>query len=404
MGHNEQFHGSRGQTTARAGEDARSIALGFQMGAPDGKRFPGASVNIARSSVSTGRPEASEGFTNAAALGTGRFTKQMRTKTVTELVGELMEMDTDTLIQLQVKLAEAGLFGDTKPIWGVPTSETRDAFRLLLQEALSMPNKTYTEVLSELRQGSIDQFLSSSEFDTETVTLSDRDTILESARSHALEELGMELTPELEEIIVGSVHANEKKQAAARAQLGGDGKVAENDLRVFMRALSGPESGGDPTARNARTGAYGTYQIMPENWPRWAPLAGLPANAPQTPANQERVAAAVMKMYYKQFGNWRDVAVAWYAGPGRVNELRHRDMTVQGGKEPSVHQYADKVMSRFEALRTTPGVEQGYAVIEDYDPDASMRAQIREMDPAGAGARDFADTMGEFFSLLGGAE
>ena len=47
------------------------------------------------------------------------------------------------------------------------------------------------------------------------------------------------------------------------------------------------ESHGDYTARNASSGAYGKYQIMPSSWRAWALRYLGNANAKQTPANQE---------------------------------------------------------------------------------------------------------------------
>ena len=41
-------------------------------------------------------------------------------------------------------------------------------------------------------------------------------------------------------------------------------------LARFMYAMGQVESGGNYTARNPTSGAYGKYQIMPSNWPSWA--------------------------------------------------------------------------------------------------------------------------------------
>src|SRR5687767_10092115 len=38
----------------------------------------------------------------------------------------------------------------------------------------------------------------------------------------------------------------------------------------FLTGLACVESGGRYAAVNRRSGAYGKYQIMPRNWPRWA--------------------------------------------------------------------------------------------------------------------------------------
>lgn len=114
-------------------------------------------------------------------------------------------------------------------------------------------------------------------------------------------------------------------------------------LDSFMAALSGQESGGSYDATNPDSGAHGRWQIMPSNWPSWAQEAGLPANAPQTPANQERVVRTKLTQYYQKFGNWADVAAAWYSGqPLGPNA----DAPQGGGKYPSIRSYANNVVSK----------------------------------------------------------
>jgi hypothetical protein len=115
----------------------------------------------------------------------------------------------------------------------------------------------------------------------------------------------------------------------------------------FMDALSGQESGGDYTAQNARTGAYGRFQIMQSNWPSWAEEAGIGRNAPQTPANQEKVARFKLQQYYDKFGNWEDVASAWYSGSPRSAYTSAQLNRKQGnGDEPSISEYVSSVMQR----------------------------------------------------------
>ena len=115
-------------------------------------------------------------------------------------------------------------------------------------------------------------------------------------------------------------------------------------LESFMNALAGKESGGNYNARNEDSGASGKFQIMPANWPSWAAEAGLSPSAPQTPANQERVARYKILQYYKTFGNWEDVAAAWYSGSGR--KPKTLDNPQGGGKYPTIRQYVDDVVAR----------------------------------------------------------
>lgn len=88
-------------------------------------------------------------------------------------------------------------------------------------------------------------------------------------------------------------------------------------LSKFMNAVGRIESGGRYTARNATSGAYGKYQIMPSNWPSWARQYLGNANARPTPANQEKVAAGKMSSLYRWLGSWRRVAYWWLTGSSR---------------------------------------------------------------------------------------
>ena len=89
-------------------------------------------------------------------------------------------------------------------------------------------------------------------------------------------------------------------------------------LARFMTAIGRVESGGRYTARNARTGAYGKYQIIPSSWRGWARLYLHNANARKTPANQEKVAAAKFRAAYRWLGgSWRRVAYNWLTGSSR---------------------------------------------------------------------------------------
>jgi hypothetical protein len=90
-------------------------------------------------------------------------------------------------------------------------------------------------------------------------------------------------------------------------------------LKAFMAAVGQVESGGRYTARNPNSGAYGKYQIMPSNWPSWAARYLGNADAKQTPANQEKVAAGKFTSLYKSLGNWRRVAYWWLTGSKRTS-------------------------------------------------------------------------------------
>lgn len=144
-------------------------------------------------------------------------------------------------------------------------------------------------------------------------------------------------------------------QAASEPPAGG---MTKED---FFNAVAGQESGGDYEAENGRTGAFGKYQIMPDNWPSWAEQAGLSADAPMTPENQEIVARYKLGDYYDKYGP-EGALVAWYAGeengkrwadgaPDAIGEGGHYswDAPQGAGDEPSVREYVQQALGRAEA-------------------------------------------------------
>lgn len=143
-------------------------------------------------------------------------------------------------------------------------------------------------------------------------------------------------------------------EAAVRKALEGANGFTENisDLDALLRAIGGQESGGDYGATNSRTGAFGKYQIMPENWPSWSREAGLPEGAEQTPENQEIVARYKLGEYLQKYGA-EGAAAAWYGGEGAVNWGEDARNRKQGnGDEPSVNEYVAQVMGRIGTART----------------------------------------------------
>lgn len=151
---------------------------------------------------------------------------------------------------------------------------------------------------------------------------------------------------------------------------------AIKDKEGFFAAVAGQESGGNYSAQNGRTGAFGKYQIMPENWPSWAQEAGLSADAPQTPENQEIVAKYKLGQYYDELGP-EGALVAWYAGYQNGERWRDGAQDAIGagghyswdakqgnGDEPSVREYVQ------EALGRAGGAERA---VSAYDPEKRDR-------------------------------
>ena len=132
-----------------------------------------------------------------------------------------------------------------------------------------------------------------------------------------------------------------------------------SNFKSWLSGLVAQESGGDYNAVNGRTGAYGKFQIMPENWESWSNEVLGYVGDMKNPQHQEAVAQGKLKQYYDAYGD-EGALVAWYAGP--VNGERWRDgapdaigsngnhyswdMKQGGGKEPSVRQYVQEALSK----------------------------------------------------------
>lgn len=163
-------------------------------------------------------------------------------------------------------------------------------------------------------------------------------------------------------------YANEFYGPNVTKRIGGAIKNKED----FFAAVAGQESGGNYNAQNGRTGAFGKYQIMPENWPSWAQEAGLSADAPQTPENQEIVAKYKLGQYYDELGP-EGALVAWYAGYRNGERWRDGEADAIGegghyswdarqgnGDEPSIREYVQQALGRAGGAERT---------VSAYDPE-----------------------------------
>lgn len=118
------------------------------------------------------------------------------------------------------------------------------------------------------------------------------------------------------------------------------GASAPPGLDRFLSALGSVESGGNYTSKNTVSGAYGKYQILPSNWRAWAKQYLGNANAPQTPANQEKVARAKVTALYHWLDSWPVVAHWWLTG----DSSRNRTTWSSSSKR-----YVDRVMALYNA-------------------------------------------------------
>ena len=109
-------------------------------------------------------------------------------------------------------------------------------------------------------------------------------------------------------------------------------------LDAFKYALGEVESGGNYTARNPYSGAYGKYQIIPSNWPAWARTYLGDSSAPQTPANQERVASGKLTSLYNWLDSWPRVAYWWLTGSSATS-----------GWSSYARSYVDRIMTLYRS-------------------------------------------------------
>jgi hypothetical protein len=123
------------------------------------------------------------------------------------------------------------------------------------------------------------------------------------------------------------------------------GSPAGDTLSKFMGAVSGQESGGDYSVRNAY-GAIGKYQVMYFNVGSWTSQALGHSMSPeefrQNPQAQEAVARWRLGDFVEKYG-LRGAAAAWYSGnPDRANDYTK----LRNGSGPSVGDYVDQVLAR----------------------------------------------------------
>ncbi len=376
----------------------------------------------------------------APSLSRGRRPARSRYVTPSQALNLLSSMSEDDLTSLQQKMFDAGLYDavagdgeDALPDWGRPDPLTRRAFMQLFVEASQRSGDSIDRVIADLQENHLNRSAEEGGSGSGGGGGLVVDIPAFEPKVMSKETLGA-MVDDLAQDMLGGFVPEEKKQSLiaqmqdrelgvqrraydqsvadirgqARQQQSAATGGAGNDIDAFMNAIQARESqsSGGYVARNRRTGAYGKYQIMPQNWGPWAQRAGLGRNAPQTPENQEYVARTIMLDYYQRFGNWRDVAIAWFAGPGAVGRPGAEN---RSDGNMTVRAYANEVVNRMGAARgplpqggimETGG--QIHSPMEEYDPQAELRAAIKAGDPLGFESHEFADRAIEFFSLLAG--
>lgn len=345
--------------------------------------------------------------------------------TVKQALSFLYSLNEDELTKFQVQLFNAGMYGGKdKPTWGILDEQTRTAFQNLMGDLVNNPDLTVGETLDRATRGfgremanQLDGGEGGGKKGQQDILLqpeiTDANTLADMIDQVSQDLFGRDLGPDRKASLISDLQQKQRDEFYATTYKQAQIDIANNrptgagsgsELDAFMNAIMGQESGGDPNVVNADSGAQGLFQIMPDNWVPWAREAGADPND-RSAANQRKVAASKMMAYYKQFGNWRDVAIAWYGGPGAV-AYSNKDAS-QGGY-PSINAYADQAMAKFNSLKggAGTGVYQDPTLAVEFrdklDLTSEAKAILRAANPQEYEASKFANRAKEFFSLLAG--
>ncbi|HEX6685134.1 MAG TPA: transglycosylase SLT domain-containing protein [Candidatus Limnocylindrales bacterium] len=120
-------------------------------------------------------------------------------------------------------------------------------------------------------------------------------------------------------------------------------------LGKFMAAIRSVESGGDYNAQSPWNPGYGratgAYQFLDSTWGNYKGYKRA-MDAPREV--QDERARQMMAGYYKQFGSWQLVAVAWHGGPGAAQKAQRDPNYIKTIRDTNVstYQYVQMVMGR----------------------------------------------------------
>lgn len=326
------------------------------------------------------------------------------------------DLQPQELVTFQRQLMDAGLFDDMDkpPSLGKRDQSTRLALENLMQIwGGSDPDKPIGELLIEMKRDrskkkrdQINKLLGITGQDgggNVEIRLTSKDTLEQLIDRVAVDLFGSGIEPERKAELIARMQAAERSQQMALAQRSAKSAARSQipDFDLFVDALIGQESGGDPTAVNSRTGALGIGQILPGNWDSWAREFGLNPND-MSAENQRRVVESKVASYYLDYGNWDDVASIWYSGQpaGTFNMTAGQG---PAGDEPSIQNYIDSIRSRMEQLRSQRmGTGPSYTEYEQFDPQATAYAELKAADPARYIATQFRRQADVFFGMLAG--
>lgn len=281
----------------------------------------------------------------------------MKIPTVKDQTVALFKMSPDQLSRFQQKLLEGGYYttdsngNPARPKWGIPDQATIDAFGNLIHDAMFHPGVGMNELIDNARTSNLTDFVTKRQDRinrtteqaltngqiTNEATLTNTDTLLSAAESAATGAIGRDFTAAEKKDFIERYHADERTHAqraydaiVARTRATVQG-VSDQEVDRFLNAVQN----GDGTGKFVGVPGANGLGMSPGDWSMWASKVGLPANAPDTPENEKLVGKEIVLWMYDQFGNWQDVAHAWFSGPGKDTAWAPANMrpssTVTGG-------------------------------------------------------------------------
>lgn len=363
---------------------------------------------------------------SGSVTGAGGVRNGMSVKAMMDFYYSLSETE---LINFQHTLVEAGLL--EKPILGMRDPSTSKAVNTLMQTWATEPDTGVGDLLGKLKRANsaridpeVQKILGGGKDrsgvgvvsdEIANITVTDGKT-LDSMIDRVSQDLfGQFLDPERKAALVNQLQSEERESKTKTVQAGFDADVATkkaaggeaggSELDRFMEALIGQESGGNPNAVNVDSGAKGLGQFM--YWDAWAAEAGTnPADF--SADNQRRVMRYKLGQYYSNYGNWRDVAIAWYGGAGGVARARAGGGNGDEAGYPSLNAYADQLLAKM-GQGTQQALEAGRApkltVLDSEalaDPSVRAADALKRLDPAAYAGSQFSKQAENFFSLLKG--
>lgn len=369
-----------------------------------------------------------EAFWRAVDTGTAqeRDITMLNGMSVKEMYAFFNNLTGKDLIRFQNALMEAGMYDynqgeellKKRPTLGMKDGPTREALENLMHiwgQNIDLPLEELMSKLKDSKKARVEAEVGKSTGGRggaggrppaeDFIAVTDPKTLNNLVDQVAVQLFGSGIDPQRKAEIVARLHQKEidNKTAIRTRELENEYSTGNSELDDFISALIGEESGGDPNAVNARTGAFGLGQITPASWRAWT-AEGRFKPDDRSVENQMAVIRDQVSRKYAMYKNWRDVAAWWYSGLPLTEFTADELSRGQGpaGDEESIQSYVDTLMSRM-ANNTAASLKAPKVVTyNQFDVQAEAMAALKEADPLRYKSTQFRRQADVFFSLLGG--